>query len=257
MTTLHKKDIPILRKALDTAMQPLDRAYIRQSGRQTENVVRALPPRSPSITIFDTYTYISRVHWPYHYSTINNISDICEFIDSRVGDFTLEDKTQLMVAPISWRDSVVVDIAAIMFRQYRNHMRVHLVESLKGPLLTHLEDVEFRMLHGAPRSSNQTLMSLESLHKILVFYMWMQMRSPVAWSDYAEVTELKKRTELALDWSLQGVSWGRSRKLPGIETLRERKQDDEKIDFLDRETVRKRKESRADRFVSSVQKRMG
>jgi len=76
------------------------------------------------------------------------------------------------------------------------------------------------------------------LHKLLVLYMWMQQRSPVVWSDHAAVSDLKERTEKALDWSLQGISRSsRLRLLPDIATLRRRK-DHDQIAYVDKRHVR-------------------
>jgi ATP-dependent RNA helicase SUPV3L1/SUV3 len=177
---------------------------------------------------------------------------MCEFIDTRAGTLTLEDKMLLMMGPVPWRDAEAVTTIAEFYRQYCTQMRVRLVECLKkGPHLSNLEDVEACMKTQPQKSSHQMLNALEGLHKVLVFYLWMHMRSPVGWHDHVEVSDLKTRTERALDWCLQGISWhSKQSHLPDIVALR-RKKEYERIAFIDQEFIRKRTETRRN------QKRVG
>ena len=243
-TTLYPDDLPILRKALTTAAEPLDRAFVHGRDSSAEEIARCLPFNSPSLSTLQVLQYVSRLDWPYRFEIGRAASEMCEFVDTRAGSLTLEDKTLLMVGPVPWRDQMVVEVVAQFYVQYRMQMRVNLIECLRGTLLGHLEDVEKEMKRGPPRSSQQMLNGLESLHKALVLYMWMHMRSPVAWCDHVEVSDLKARTERALDWSLQGISWRRKqRDLPDIVALR-RKKKEERIAFVDSEFIRKRAETR-------------
>lgn len=213
-----------------------------------ESIVSCLPPDSPTIALPDTYTYVSRLRWPFRIQKTPQIEEMCEFIDSKLGEVTLGEKTLLMMAPIPWREPAAVDVIAQFCGQYRNNLQVDLIEGLKSGPLAHLLDVELCMKQGPPSSSHQSLGILEGMHKLLVFYMWMQMRSPVAWSNHAEVADLKERTELALDWCLQGVSWGdRSKEFPNIALLRQ-KSNAEKIAFYGRKDVHARREAKRNEY---------
>jgi len=120
-----------------------------------------------------------------------------------------------------------LDVIEMFYHQYRTNMRVNLVECLQCGPLHYLEEAERRMKQKKLQSSFDLLGHLEGLHSALVVYMWMRMRSPVAWSD-PEVTDLKDRTELALDWCLRGISWGKRKlELPDIIALRQKRQDDQ------------------------------
>jgi ATP-dependent RNA helicase SUPV3L1/SUV3 len=156
------------------------------------------------------------------------------------------------MSPIPWNDAAALDIVVMFYRQYRNQSRVDLVECLRASPLGHLEDVEMCMKDGPPRSSHRTLGQLESLHKLLVLYMWMQQRVPVAWCDHVEVIDLKERTERALDWSLQGISWGtQSRRLPDLLALRQRNMD-QRISYIDQHHLLKLKEAKRNGFRAAV-----
>lgn len=244
-TTLHPNDLPILRKALNAPTQPLDRAYVQETMYTTAQIVHCLPLHAPTLTIREAYSYVSRLVWPYHFRLAHGVDDMCEFIDTMAGSLTLEDKSLLMSGPVPWRDAEAMATVAEFYRQYCTQTRVRLIECLKkGALLSYLEDVESCMKTQSPSSSHQKLNALEGLHKVLVFYMWMHMRSPVGWHDHDEVSDLKARTERALDWCLQGISWhNKQRHLPDIAVLR-RKKEDQQIAFIDQEFIRKRAETR-------------
>ncbi|KAG1774782.1 mitochondrial degradasome RNA helicase subunit C terminal-domain-containing protein [Suillus placidus] len=65
------------------------------------------------------------------------------------------------------------------------------------------------MMSGGKSSAGalpQGLVNLEGLHKLLVLYLWLSYRLPVAFYQSEEAYALKERTEKALDWCLQNVS---------------------------------------------------
>lgn len=234
-TTLHPQDLPILRKAIASPIKPLSHAYINLVDWNTADVVDRLPIRSPLLTIFETYHYVTRMRWPYELELTNSVRKACDFIETIAGEATLADKILMMTSPATWRDPDIVEIITQFYRQYLNHMQVNLIKCLRHGPLDQLEDVEADMSHGPPHSSQQTLRTLETLHKALVFYLWMYMRSPVSWGDYLDATNLKERTERALDWSLQGLSRSsQTRQLPDVVTLRQR-QEANKITYLNRQ----------------------
>jgi len=209
------------------------------------------------MTLLEAFLYVSRVRWPFRFQMINKADCVCDFIDSRAGDLPIDDKLTLMLAPIPWRDQAALDIVEAFYRQYRNQMRVNLVECLRFGPLRHLEEGELSMKQGSHYSSYQTLSILEGLHKVLVVYMWMKMRMPVAWCDH-EVDDLKVRTEQALDWALQAMSRrsSDSDQLPDILALR-RRNENERIAYVDHQHMLKRKETRWDGRRAEGKKRAG
>jgi len=253
VATLHQNDLPILRKALAAPIKPLSCAYIQASyGR---DVAGCLPLHSPSLVLLETFKYISRTKWPFQFQITTAAREICGFLDTVARGLTLEDKIQLMIAPIAWRDPPSLDVVARFCRQYCDQLQVNLVQCLReGQELDCLEGVERSMFHGSLRSSPTTLSGLESLHKILVLYMWMHMRSPVSWSDQVEAINLKERTERALEWSLKALSWSKaSRQLPGPTTSR--KKVDDGIAYIDQREALKNKEIKRDRYITTAKER--
>lgn len=247
-TTLHSSDIPVLRKALEAVIPPLQHAYLQQTTSSMNRVTSNLPPNATTLTMLEVYTHITKMRWPYQISSSNHIQEMSEFIDTRAGDLTLTDKSQLMMSPISWRDTGFVDVVATMYRQHRNEMSVNLREC-GGDIYAQLEDVELQMQKSKqPRSGQNILVGLETLHKIVVFYMWMHLRTPVAWPDHELATSLKRRTEAALDWAIQGLSTSSrlraTSNLTGLRRAKERDQIEYKDSFAMRELRHEQKRIR-------------
>jgi|SRR5882762_608894 len=242
VTTLFPDDLPILRKALAAPPIPISRAYLNSFAmNQSHDIIRCLPPNSSSLVLHETHYYVTRIRRPFEFQVVSRVDEMCNFIDTRAGDLTVEDKFLLSMAPVPWVDNVCLDILAMFFQQYRNRMRVNIVECLQAGPLGALEAVEMSMgKDSPPKSTHGVLGQLESLHKLLVIYVWMQLRSPVAWPDIA-VHELKERTERALDWCLQGLSWDmRPHRLSDLKALREKKLAGQ-ISYIDNYYVRQRK----------------
>jgi ATP-dependent RNA helicase SUPV3L1/SUV3 len=253
VATLHQNDLPVLRKALAAPIKPISCAYINASIEIGGRIVDSLPFRSPFLVLLETYKYISRTRWPFQFQNTSSARVMCDFIDTMARDLTLEDKIQLMMAPISWRDPLCLDILARFCRQYCNQMQVNLVECLRdGKELDCLDAVEMSMEHGSLHSSPTALSELEGLHKTLILYMWMHMRSPVSWSDQVEANNLKERTERALDWSLKAISWGRASDRP---TTLGRKKIEEGIAYLNQREALKNKDMKRDKYITTARER--
>jgi ATP-dependent RNA helicase SUPV3L1/SUV3 len=231
VTTLRDHDLPALRKALEAPAKPSSIAYLYAPETRNSDVIDALPFGTTISVLLDTYNCVARMRAPFQFAMLTKADIICQFVDIHTGDLPLQDKLLLTSAPIPWNDPAVLNIIDLFLYQFRTLLRVNLVECLETGPLPRLEKVEKSIKHGLQRSSSHDLSALEALHKLLVVYMWMSRRAPVSWCD-PQVSELKKRTERALDWCLQGLSWG-SRSLPDLSAVRKRKEADQ-IPYLDR-----------------------
>ena len=117
------------------------------------------------------------------------------------------DRMLLLFAPVPWRDKVTTEIIIRFLLMHSSSMTVDFMEGIKdtGYLQTMLK-VEKDMETKPPHSTIDTMLRLESFHKVSVFYLWMTFRSPVVYSEFLMVTDLKLRLEKVLNWSLEGLS---------------------------------------------------
>ncbi|ETS65378.1 hypothetical protein PaG_00112 [Moesziomyces aphidis] len=61
-----------------------------------------------------------------------------------------------------------------------------------------------------------TLLVMESLHRCFTLYLWLSFRFPLAFCYRAEVERRKKRAEDAIDFVLQGIRFGRAKRLQAL-----------------------------------------
>ena len=205
-TTLHAPDHPYLRKCLATPFAPLEFTRI---GATTESVVTAmsaLPPKASLSTVIAAHSYIGRIPTFMRYATRSS-QEVFDYVDRFWINMNVVDRLQLLNAPIPWRDQPTAAVIVCFLDMHSTSMSVDFMEGIKntGYLQTMLK-VEADMGEKAPHSDIDTLMRLESFHKVIVFYIWMSFRSPVVYSEFLMVADLKLRLEKALNWSLEGLS---------------------------------------------------
>lgn len=109
------------------------------------------------------------------------------------------------MAPISWRDPDSLEYVAKFIQMYREDMDVPLMRVFEGSEhMSTLETVERVMVGGGKQKlRSEVLRALETFHKVLVAYIWLSFRQPVAYHSHTEVAELKARVEAALHFALQ------------------------------------------------------
>jgi ATP-dependent RNA helicase SUPV3L1/SUV3 len=208
-TTLHAADHPYLRKCLATPFAPLEFTRI---GATTDSVITAmsvLPPKASLNTVMAAHSYIGRIPTFMRYATRSS-QDVFDYVDRYWTNMNVADRLLLLYAPIPWRDQSTTAIIVCFLNMHGTSMSVDFMEGIKdtGYLQTMLQ-VEADMGKKPPHSDIDTLMCLESFHKVIVFYIWMSFRSPVVYSEFLMVADLKLRLEKVLNWSLEGLSKNR------------------------------------------------
>ena len=100
-----------------------------------------------------------------------------------------------------------------LLMMHRRSSSVELVPALRGTsFLETMESLEKNMLldsradsNGTTQTTSMSLLRLEGFHKVVVFYVWMRFRNPVAYADPC-VDDLKQRLEKVLNWGLESMS---------------------------------------------------
>ena len=234
-TTLHAEDHPYLRKCLATPFAPLEFTRIGPTTESVATAVTVLPPKASLSTVIEAHSCIGRIPTFMRYATRNN-SEVFDYVDHHWADMNIGDRMMLLFAPVPWRDKVTTEIIIRYLNMHRSSMTVDFLKGIKntGYLETMLK-VEKDIDRMPPHSTIDTMLRLESFHKVIVFYIWMTFRSPVVYSEYLMVADLKRRLEKVLNWSLEGLS-----KNQGPRGMIHRPMD--KAKYLSREDVRSVKE---------------
>ncbi|KAL0947723.1 hypothetical protein HGRIS_013808 [Hohenbuehelia grisea] len=208
VTALSDDAIPFLKRAVAAPFQPLPFARLNPTNEAFAKVALILPPNASTEVITDAHHYLAHVEPVYRFVQFPRLGPMSDFINAHNNSMTVAEKMMIMAAPIPWRDEPSLELIAKLVRMNRDDVRVDLKHALKdSKFLDSLDHVEDVMSQDAPgQLQAKALEMLESLHKILVLYMWMGMRHPVAWSSHEYATGLKKRAEIALEWCLQSIS---------------------------------------------------
>lgn len=174
-----------------------------------KNLAPILPLTASTLTIHDAHSYIARVPTIYRYrsNASTAIPKMCAFIDRFGKNLTLSDRAITMMAPVQWRDEAFLEVLARFLHMYVQDMNVDFLRGVSGtPFMPTLLAIEERIASKRQLNSNQSLETLEAFHKVAVFYLWMALRNNVAYSGFFDVTDVKKRIEVALEWVLQSIS---------------------------------------------------
>ncbi|KAG6916905.1 hypothetical protein DXG01_004738 [Tephrocybe rancida] len=209
VTTFSPKDMAPIQKALDAPPIPLTHARLTISPESFLAFYLALPTNATTKAVLTAHQYLTRLPPYLRLQTVHHkvIGYLCEFLDTRTPNFTIADRTLCVDAPFPLNDPFALDIVNAFIEAYHSDMKTDLWPILEGTrLVENLEQIETRMQKSDSNVTVDMLAQLESLHKAVVFYVWMTFRRPVSWHCFEEVSVLKTRVEMALDWALQSIT---------------------------------------------------
>ncbi|EIW60996.1 P-loop containing nucleoside triphosphate hydrolase protein [Trametes versicolor FP-101664 SS1] len=208
VTTLHAGDLEIVRKALAAPYEPIRYARISMGLPDFLRVVRALPPGFSQMTVADVFVYVSKLHPRMEYHAVNELETCFKFIDQFIDCLTLENRLLAQNAPCPWRDDNAVRGAQAIMELHREHFRVSLEGALqRAGILKNINNALVMMENDSLKCDSKQIVAalakLETVHKVIVLYLWYSYRFSVAFPDQAMAFELRRLTELAMDWCLE------------------------------------------------------
>ena len=207
MTTLHEEDLPIVREALQAKFEPLSRARLTATSQSFAKIAGALPLKATNETIADVYIYVSRMPPPFQFQSVPEIRAAVEFIDTFLDCLTLSNRLTVQNSPCPWRDGFSAAAAREMMTVYREKFRVPVEEMLhRSGLLKKLNRTLVMMAsEGRPNVQDVVLRlsELETVHKVIVLYLWFSHRHVIAFPDQKKALDLRHLTELGMDWCLE------------------------------------------------------
>ncbi|KAI1791582.1 P-loop containing nucleoside triphosphate hydrolase protein [Ganoderma leucocontextum] len=208
VTTLDPGDLDFVREALATPFDPLHTARLNMNFESYRKIVEALPWESSNMTVAEVYHYVSRMSPLFEFQSIHELEQSFEFIDEFSDCLTLRTRLLTTNSPCPWRDDFAVNGARSMMEIYRDKLRVPIEEALhRAQLLKNLNSALVLMESNGPmpvqKEVVQVLGKLETVHKVIVLYLWFSYRHPVAFPDQEKGFHLRHITELAMDWCLE------------------------------------------------------
>lgn len=202
VTTLWPEDLPVVKDALKATAQPLNYARVHPTQERFEQVVHALPAGTPLSTAEMVFEYVSRIHPSFELRSLRDTAAAFDHIDRIAGQLTLGDRQLLRLAPIQWRDESVLEATAALMRMFLRDMIVDYRQLFRVTgIQRQLDEIEQTKESGGVPPPD-ALTNLESVHKLVIEYLWLSFRSPVVFSQRAQMTDIKIKVEKLMEWCL-------------------------------------------------------
>jgi len=211
VTTLYPEDLPAVKAAMDSNLPPIPGAVLPLRADAYFAVQQATLVDNPRFAdVIETIALFSRTRHPYIHGENREHQATGELLNTSFNQFTMDDTMAWFFSPVAWRDDVAKAVARRFMKDHHMRLRVNLTNALRQEkLLQTLETtcsaMETRTKVSDPR---EKLMTLETLHKTIILYMWMGMRMPVVFPDLTEASELKEKVEKAMEFVLQVMTKG-------------------------------------------------
>ncbi|EKM56109.1 uncharacterized protein PHACADRAFT_63855, partial [Phanerochaete carnosa HHB-10118-sp] len=201
-TTLWENDLPVVADALRATAQPIKYARIHPTQERFEQVVQVLPAGTPLSAAELVFGYVSRIHPSFEMQNVRDIAQAFDIVDKTAGGLTLGDRHLLRLAPIQWRDPEMLEMTSHLIRIYTQSLAVDYRQLLKATgvqkILKEIEDAECM----GNRPPAWGLSALELAHKVVIVYLWLSYRNPVAFSQRTQMAEVKHKMEKLMEWCL-------------------------------------------------------
>jgi ATP-dependent RNA helicase SUPV3L1/SUV3 len=222
VTTLQAADLPYVRRCVAQPYEPLSCAYIGHTKELFTAVAHVVPTDASMVTVLEAPSHAGRLPLVLRYNIKSEKKTaVNQFLDSS-SSFSISDRLMLLNAPIPWKDPEVTSVIKRMLQMHQDDTSV----KISALYRTRFYDVllsEEKQKAKKQTNPSQSLLDLESLHRILVFYLWMHHRHPAIYADYLTAAELKSRVEKVLAWCLHNLSLLKQRKsqpLPSSQSTR-------------------------------------
>jgi ATP-dependent RNA helicase SUPV3L1/SUV3 len=215
VTTLQEADLPYVRRCIAQPYEPLSCAYIGHTKELFTAVAHVVPTDTPMAAVLEAPSHAGRLPLVLRYNIKSGRNAVNQFLDSSSG-FSISDRLMLLNAPIPWKDPEVTAVIKGMLQMHQDGMSVKISALHRTRFYDVLLSEEKQKVEKqkAKKQANpsQRLLDLESLHRILVFYLWMHHRHPAIYADYLTAAALKSRVEKVLAWCLHNLSLVKQRK---------------------------------------------
>ncbi|KAI0657179.1 P-loop containing nucleoside triphosphate hydrolase protein [Cubamyces menziesii] len=208
VTTLREEDLDVVRKALAAPYETIQYARVAMSLTSFLKVLYALPYGASQQTVADVFHFVSKLHPRFELQSTKDLEACFHFVDAFSDCLPAELRLQTQNSPCPWRDDHAVQGAVAVMKTYRDKMQVPIEEALqRSNLLSKLNEayllMESKETSVPPRQIVAVLARLETVHKVIVMYLWWSYRAKVAFPDQEKAFQLRQLTEIAMDWCLE------------------------------------------------------
>ncbi|PWY98962.1 hypothetical protein BCV70DRAFT_201180 [Testicularia cyperi] len=288
VTTRHEDELEILQQALESPLNPVDRAAIQPRSESIAAMAAMLPPLNPARTaasrsdhddkfsgganittppsaakknfrtlseIYTDVSLLSRIdsstYFVSDFSQQHTISPVVESASRSL--LTVVEREKFANAPANTRDERLMAFLSACVADFSTGGLVRFDHCAAGLGMLEVETASLDAMDEASRCklrqfpdryegedkagksktteqqplaaylgpnhellNSSTLMLLESLHRSMSLYLWLSFRFPLAFCYRLDMDARKKRVEDAIEFVLEGIRFGRARRLRAL-----------------------------------------
>lgn len=206
VTTLENFDLPIVKRAMETEVEPLKTAGIFPPSNILLRFANYFPAKTPFSYIVLRLHEISSLHPNFHLCRLKEQIEVADLIQP----YSLNnmDRIVFMSAPVAIREPGFADVIAEF---------ADCVAKQTGGELVDLKSVNLELLdmdiHDHPNNGSKGyLKEAEALHKALTLYLWLSYRFVGIFRSQALAFHVKALVEEKIDQCLAEVHWDANRR---------------------------------------------
>jgi ATP-dependent RNA helicase SUPV3L1/SUV3 len=200
VTTLEKFDLPIVRRAMETEVEPLKTAGLFPPSDIMVRFANYFPPKTPFSYIILRLHELSMVNPVFHICKLKEQIQIADLIQPY--DLSIMDRIIFMSAPVALREPGFADVV----QEFAS-----CISTQSGGELLDLKTVDLELLdiepHDHPQGSKTYLRLVETLHKALTLYLWLSYRFAGVFRTQELAFHAKSLVEEKIDKCLADVHW--------------------------------------------------
>ncbi|CRG90618.1 ATP-dependent RNA helicase SUPV3L1, mitochondrial [Talaromyces islandicus] len=185
VTSLEDVDLPYIREALDYEPPPLRAAGVLPNDTVFQRISNYFPYDVSFKFLINRVMAMTEVHPLFFLCKVRSQLEIAGVLD-RCHDLSIDDRLIFMAAPISERDTILVNAAKGFVRCVATNTCGRLLD---------IPELNLHILEAPISGSKEYMTELESLHKSLILYLWLSYRTGGVFTDRTLATHVKEMVE--------------------------------------------------------------
>ncbi|GJJ11831.1 hypothetical protein Clacol_006069 [Clathrus columnatus] len=217
VTCMSEEYMPILRKAFQKQTPMLSKAVMPFTSQTFIRMAEVLPSNYGLKDLYSLLYLGGNLGDHYVLPLSEQLRSGMDIVD-RVGTgIRLAEKVLFIHCPVSWRVDEEVHIMTKYMKRFMEGGAVdlkdclgstHLLDSMKTINDARLEQQEnpSQRFELDTVRNKESLQVLETLHKVLLSYIWLSFRVPASFAQQPLAMELKEQTEACIQFVLEGIA---------------------------------------------------
>ncbi|KZV90811.1 P-loop containing nucleoside triphosphate hydrolase protein [Exidia glandulosa HHB12029] len=212
VTAILPHDLDVIKLALQIPTRPLKRAVIAPSPDQLRALLQLLGPKAQPSVVFEMLPYLARVPNMFTLTDMRAAMEASALLESGEDDrLSLDEYWIVLYVPFNSRDFVVAEAFRLLTSSYKDDGVAPLEATLLaiGVFEDYQRVSKMRKKYERPDRKEDPavfahiLPRLESMHRVLIAYLWLSYRLPTAFHEQPRAFELKEDLELCISFYLR------------------------------------------------------